>query len=136
MTTPRDPRPAAYLIVLLGLGEAAAASLVPFYNAGYVLEPGVLLAVLMPFLFYGLFIESLRGPWLLGSGLVLLAANLMLVASERYLHYNGYADGRIYWWPTLAATIVLAIAYWQGRHRAGHESPDNGLRSPTPAESE
>ena len=116
MTTPRDPRPAAYLIILLGLGVAAAASLVPFYHAGYLLEPGVLLAVLMPFLLYGLFIESLRGPWLLASGLVLLAANLMLVASERYLHYNGYADDRIYWVPTLAAAIMLPIAYWQGRH--------------------
>ena len=115
MTTTRDPRPAAYLIILLGLGGAATASLVPFYNAGYVLEPGVLLAVLMPFLLYGLFIESLRGPWLLASGLVLLAANLMLVAFERYLHYNGYADERIYWLPTLAAAIVLPIAYWRGR---------------------
>ena len=123
MTQTLDYRPAAYLIILLGLGGAAAASLVPFYHAGYVLEPGVLLAVLMPFLLYGLFIESLRGPWLLASGLLLLAACLALVISERYLHYNGYADDLIYWAPTLAAAIMLAIAYWLGRRHDDADSP-------------
>ena len=133
MTQPLDYRPAAYLIILLGLGAAAAASLVPFYNAGYLLEPGVLLAVLMPFLLYGLFIESLRGPWLLASGLLLLAASLALVVPERYLHYNGYADDVIYWVPTLTAVIVMPIAYWLGRltdetnatgqQPAGHSPP-------------
>lgn len=133
MTQPLDYRPAAYLIILLGLGAAAAASLVPFYNAGYLLEPGVLLAVLMPFLLYGLFIESLRGPWLLASGLLLLAASLALVVPERYLHYNGYTDDMIYWVPTLTAVIVMPIAYWLGRltdetdapgqQPAGHSPP-------------
>ncbi|MBI3432994.1 MAG: hypothetical protein HY018_12380 [Hydrogenophilales bacterium] len=123
MTTTRDLRPAAYLIILLGLGGATAASLVPFYNAGYVLEPGVLFAVLMPFLLYGLFIESLRGPWLLASGLLLLATCLALVISERYLHYNGYTDDRIYWAPTLAAALMLPIAYWLGRRHEDAGSP-------------
>jgi len=121
MTQTPDCRPAAYLIILLGLGEAAAASLVPFYTAGYELDAGVLLAVLMPFLLYGLFIESLRGPWLLASGLLLLASGLALVVSERYLHYNGYTDNLIYWVPTLAAAIVLPIAYWLGRR---HDDAD------------
>lgn len=115
MTPIHDPRPTAYLIIVLGLGVAAAASLVPFYEAGYLLKPGILLAVLMPFILYGVFIESLRGPWLLGTGLLLLAANLVLVASERYLHYDGYADDLIYWVPTLTAVIVLPFAYWLGR---------------------
>lgn len=130
MTPIRDPRPAAYFIILLGLGEAAAASLVPFYHTAYLLEPGILLAVLMPFLLYGLFIESLRGPWLLATGLLLLAANLVLVASERYVRYvgmanngrhAGYADNLIYWGPTLMAVVVLAIAYWLGRRTAEAE---------------
>ncbi|MGE5320471.1 MAG: hypothetical protein ACM3KD_09845 [Hyphomicrobiaceae bacterium] len=116
MTTTRDPRPAAYLIILLGLGGAAAASVVPFYNAGYVLDSWVLIAALMPFLLYGLFVESLRGPWLLGSGLLLLVASLALIVPERFLDYNGYRDDLIYWAPTLAAALVLAIAYPLGRH--------------------
>lgn len=128
MTTTRDPRPAAYLIILLGLGLAAAASLVPFYHVAYLLEPGILLAVLMPFLLYGLFIESLRGSWLLATGLLLLAANLVLVAFERYLRYDGYTDDLIYWVPTLAAVVVLPIAYRLGR-RADEADP-SGTPSP------
>ncbi|MBN8767230.1 MAG: hypothetical protein ABT22_01050 [Thiobacillus sp. SCN 64-317] len=122
MTPFRDPRPAACLIILLGLGLAAAASLVPFYHVAYLLEPGILLAVLMPFLLYGLFIESLRGPWLLATGLLLFAANLVLVAFERYLRYDGYTDGLIYWVPTLAAVVVLPLAYLLGR-RADEADP-------------
>lgn len=128
MTPSRDPRPAAYLIILLGLGLAAAAALVPFYHVAYLLEPGILLAVLMPFLLYGLFIESLRGSWLLATGLLLLAANLVLVAFERYLRYDGYADDLIYWVPTLAAVVVLPIAYRLGR-RADEADP-SGTPSP------
>lgn len=128
MTPSRDPRPAAYLIILFGLGLAAAAALVPFYHVAYLLEPGILLAVLMPFLLYGLFIESLRGSWLLATGLLLLAANLVLVAFERYLRYDGYADDLIYWVPTLAAVVVLPIAYRLGR-RADEADP-SGTPSP------
>lgn len=128
MTPSRDPRPAAYLIILLGLGLAAAAALVPFYHVAYLLEPGILLAVLMPFLLYGLFIESLRGSWLLATGLLLLAANLVLVAFERYLRYDGYTDDLIYWVPTLVAVVVLPIAYRLGR-RADEADP-SGTPSP------
>lgn len=128
MPLTQDPRPAAYLIILFGLGLAAAASLVPFYHVAYLLEPGILLAVLMPFLLYGLFIESLRGSWLLATGLLLLAANLVLVAFERYLRYDGYTDGLIYWVPTLAAVLVLPIAYRLGRH--ADEADPSGTPSP------
>lgn len=115
MTKTWDYRPAAYLIMLLGLGGGTAAAFVPFYSAGYELDYGVLLAVLLPFLLYALFSESLRGPWLLASGLVLLVFSLALVIPERYLNYNGYRDDLIYWVPTLVAAIVLPIAHQLGR---------------------
>lgn len=115
MTATMDYRPAAYLIILLGVGGAAAASVVPFYTAGYELDTAVLLAVLTPFVLYGALSESLRGLWLLLPGVVLLAISLAVVIPERYLHYNGYADDTIYWVPLLAAAIVLSIAYGFGR---------------------
>lgn len=127
MTPSRDPRPAAYLIILFGLGLAAAAALVPFYHVAYLLEPGILLAVLMPFLLYGLFIESLRDSWLLATGLLLLAVNLVLVVFERYLRYDGYTDNLTYWVPTLAAVVVLPLAYRLGRR------PDEADPSGTPS---
>lgn len=111
MTTTTDFRPAAYLIILLGLAAATAAAIVPFYTAGYDLNTPVLLALLTPFVLYGMFTETLRGPWLLASGLVLLAVSLGEVIPERYVHYNAYADDSIYWVPLLAAAIVLPIAY-------------------------
>lgn len=111
MTSTKDYRPAAYLIILLGLVAATAAAIVPFYRAGYELDTTTLLAVLAPFVLYAMFTETLRGPWLLGSGLVLLVVSLAEVVPERYLHYNAYADNSIYWVPLLAAAIVLPIAY-------------------------
>lgn len=153
MTPTQDARLAAYFIILSGFGLAAAASVVPLYHTAYLLEPGILLAVLMPFLLYGLFIESLRGPWLIGAGVLLFAANLVLVVSERYVRYvgmagntryadslsyyvgmanngrhAGYADNLIYWGPTLMAVVVLAIAYWLSRRT--DEAEPSGPPSP------
>lgn len=110
MTATRDTRPAAYLIIAAGCLAAFAAALVPFYNAGYKVDALALAAVLTPFVAYGMFSETLRGPWLLASGLVLLAVCLAVVGDERYLHYDGYHDAFVYWVPSLAAAIVLAIA--------------------------
>lgn len=115
MTAIRDYRPAAYLIILLGCMAAAAAALVPFYDVGYVVDAVALAAVLTPFVVYGMFTESLRGPWLIASGLVLLGVVLAVVIVERYLHYDGYRDNTVYWVPLLAVAIVLPIAYAFGR---------------------
>jgi hypothetical protein len=111
MDNSKDYRPAAYVIILLGFVAAAAAAVVPFFSAGYELNTGTLLAVITPFVLYGMLTESLRGPWLLAAGLVLLAVSLGEVIPERYLHYNAYADRSIYWVPVLTAVIVLPIAY-------------------------
>jgi hypothetical protein len=113
MTAISDYRPAAYLIILLGCVAAGAASLVPFYSVGYIVDALALAAVLTPFVIYGMFSESLRGPWLLASGLVLLGATLAVVIVERYLNYDGY--NTVYWVPLLAVAIVLPIAYAFGR---------------------
>lgn len=115
MTAIRDYRRAAYLIILLGCVAAAAASLVPFYSVGYKVDALALAAVLTPFVIYGMFSESLRGPWLLASGLILLGATLAMVIGERYLHYDGYRDTTVYWVPLLTVAIVLPIAYLFGR---------------------
>lgn len=111
MNCSKNCRAASYLIILLGSLAAFAAALVPFYHAAYLLQMTTLFAVLAPFVLYGLLVAILRGPWLLLSGLTLLAVSLAEVISERFLNYDAYADGSIFWVPVLAAAIVLPLAY-------------------------
>lgn len=115
MNTSLDGRLAAYVIILLGFALAFAAAMAPFYTAGYKLETTVLVLLLSPFVIYGSLSESLRGSWLLASGLVLLAISVAVVVFERFLHPGGNADDFIYWVPLLASVIVLPIAYGFGR---------------------
>ncbi len=119
MDTMRDYRLAAYVLVLLGFALAFAAALVPFYGAAYHLKVAVLLAVLTPFVLYAMFTEFLRGPWLLTSGLVLFGVCFAITVFERYLHYDGYADGAIYWVPLLTGAIVPPTARMLRRRRGG-----------------
>lgn len=120
----RDYRPAAYVIILLGMAAAAVASMVPQYAIGYRLEVGVLFAMLTPYLVYGALTERLRGPALLLPGLILLAVSLTLVATQRFQSYDGYANGVIYWLPLVVTVVVLPLAYWfQGQEcRSGRQA--------------
>lgn len=115
MVTIRNYRSAAYFIILLGCAAAAVAALVPFYSVGYTVDAIALSAVLTPFVVYGMFSTSLRGPWLLASGLILLGATLAVVVDERFLNYDGYRDATLYWVPLLTVTLVLPIAYGFGK---------------------
>jgi hypothetical protein len=117
MNSTRDYRPAAYIFMLLGFALAFAAAFVPFFTAGYRLETTVLVILVAPFVIYGSLSESLRGPWLLGSGLVLLGICAVIVIRERFLHDDGNADDFIYWVPLLASVIMLPIAYMFGRRK-------------------
>lgn len=117
MTAIQDYRPAAYFIMLSGVLIAGAASLVPLYHVGYRLDLLALTAILTPFALYGMLSETLRGPWLLGSGLLILAVCLAVVVNERYLDYDGYRDGILHWMPVAVASIVLTAAYLFGQGR-------------------
>lgn len=113
-------RTAAYVIIVLGCLLAGAAAVVPFYTVAYKVDALALAAVLTSFAAYGMFTTSLRGPWLLGAGVVLLAATLAVVIDQRYLHYDGYRDGTMYWMPLLVVAVVLPIALVFGK-RAPYE---------------
>jgi hypothetical protein len=117
MNPTRDCRPAAYVFILLGFALAFAAAFVPFFTVGYRLETTVLVILLVPFVIYGSLSESLRGPWLLGSGLVLLGLCVVVVIRERYLHSGTNATDFFYWLPLLASVIMLPIAYMFGRRK-------------------
>lgn len=115
MPTGQKYRSAAYLIILVGVVAAGVASVVPFYTVGYRLHGVTLAMVLTPFVVYGMFAYSLRGPWLLGSGLILLGVTLFVVVSERFMHRHEYGEPTLYWLPLLVIAIVLPIAYLFGK---------------------
>lgn len=110
--TPRDLRPIAYVIILLGLATAAAAALAPQYAIGYKLDVAALFALIVPFILYGALTETLRGASLLLPGLILLAVNVALWVSERHLDQDGLAGSPVYWLPPIAAVVVLTLAYF------------------------
>lgn len=105
----------AVVIVLLGAAAAFAAAVVPFFHVGYVVDALALAAVLAPFVLYAMFITSLRGPWLVAAGLVLLGVTLAVVVDARFIGYDGYRDGVIYWLPLLTGVIILTAALLFGR---------------------
>lgn len=118
-----DFRPAAYIIVALGTALAFAAAVVPFYDTGYRLDLRVLLAGLAPYLVYVLFTAFVRGRWLLAAGLLLFLFDLAFKIPQRFLRYDGYADGLIYIAP-LAATGLLALMLGLGARARGTPPPD------------
>ena len=113
-----DFRPAAYLIILLGTGLSMLVAFVPQYAIGHRLEMTVFFAGIVPYLAYGFLTEDLRGMPLLASGLALLGVSLAVKLPERYLGYDGYADGTIFWVPAAAALVVLPVAYLASARRA------------------
>lgn len=125
MNADRDYHELAYVIVLLGLGLAAAAAVMPFFGAGYKLHGAVLLSLLSPFFLYATFSQNIRGLALPAAGLALLALNGGLVLWERFLRYDGYADGLIYWLPLVSGLVVLFIAYLASTRKShGEDNPD------------
>lgn len=124
-----DYRPAAYVIVALGAALAFVAAVAPFYDTGYLLDLRVLLAGLAPYIVYGLLTAFVRGRWLLAAGLLLFLFDLALKISQRFLRYDGYADGLVYVAP-LVATGLLALAL--GLVARAHKTTS----PPSPEESE
>ena len=100
-------KPAAFSIIVLGVVLAVAAALEPFYDDGHVLQFGVLLSGLLPYLLYAMIVVLLPRPAVFLSGLVLLAAHALLVLSERFSGPVDYSGGVIYYVPLLLALALL-----------------------------
>lgn len=110
----KDPdfRLFAYLVIALGAMLSFVAAVVPHYHTGYTLLLGVALAGLLPYVVYGLFSDLVRGWWLLITGALIFGVDLGVKIPERFLHYDGYASGVIYYASfisTLAAIVLLGI---------------------------
>lgn len=115
-----DFRCIAYFFIALGIALSFAAAVVPFFTARHSLRLGVLLAGVLPYVVYGSLSDLERGRPLLWVGILLIAGDLLAKIPERFLHYDGYASGLIYYWPlaaTLGVTLVLSITTLKARRQ-------------------
>jgi hypothetical protein len=92
-----DFRLFAYLIITLGAMLSFAAAVVPHYDAGYTLLLSVVFAGLLPYVVYGLISDLVRGWLLLITGVLIFGVDLGVKIPERFLHYDSYASGIIYY---------------------------------------
>jgi hypothetical protein len=73
----------------------------------------VLLTGLLPYLVFGLALPYLRGWTLALPALLMVGVHAWLVLIQRFVAYQGYSDGMIWYVPlalALAASVLLAWA--------------------------
>lgn len=109
MEYPTHQRSLAYAVIVLGVGLAFLAAVVPHFTAGYRLLPGVLLSGLLPYLAYGLAVPVLRTRLTPLAGIVLLGLHTALVVSERFIGGADYSDGLIHIGPLVLALATLPL---------------------------
>jgi hypothetical protein len=121
-----DFRVLAYLITAAGCLLAATSAVVPFHDAGHRLQFSVLLVGIIPYLVYAALTDVVRGWPLLIAGALVLGIDLGVRIPERFVHYDGYASGAIYYAPLLSTLVVipviLGIGAWRQRRGAAAAS--------------
>jgi hypothetical protein len=115
MQTDYDFRRVAYVLIAVGCVVALITAVVPNYGAGYKLMFSVFMAGIVPYYVYGCLTDLLRGWPLLIPGLVVLAVHVWLMVSQRFLGYDGYANGLIYYAPVILALVGLPVSIAAGR---------------------
>lgn len=110
-----DVRPYVYVLVLIGLGAAAWAALLPHYDAGFRLHASILVGLALPFVAYASLSQSLRPSWLLVTGLVLTAVTLFFVIKLRGVAAQPQGELSAYAIPLAVAAVWLPLAYGLGR---------------------
>ena len=104
-----DFRHFSYTVITLGCILSFAAAVVPFYGTSYHLFVSVLFAGLLPYYILGIFTDVVRGWSLPATGLLILCIDVAVIVPERFLHYDGYTDGMIYYAALLATGLALVI---------------------------
>jgi hypothetical protein len=116
---------ATFAIVLAGIAVSAAASVVPHYTAGFQLDVGVLAVGLLPYIVYATLAEVVRGRAALIAGALILALDIAVKIPGRFLHYDGYADGWVYWAPLISTFVILPVVFGVATRGGGRvETPD------------
>ena len=112
-------------IVLVGIVASAAAAVVPHYSNHYRLDVGVLAVGLLPYLVYGVFAwVAPRGNLLHLVAVLNLVAHLWLLATERFMDFDRYQNGAIYYVPVVFAVLLLALGIMSAHREGKALAPD------------
>jgi hypothetical protein len=105
-------RPLSYMLLVSGCLLALISALVPHFDTGQRLMFSVLLTGLLPYLVFGLALPYLRGWALALPALLMLAVHAWLVLTQRFVAYQGYSDGMIWYVPLALALAATALLAW------------------------
>ena len=109
MAAPGSIAVLAWTIIVCGTALAVAVAVKPFFDAGFQLHFGVLLAGLLPYLLYAIIAVMLRRPVTILAGIALLAVHAWLVLSERFSGAVDYSGNMIYYVPVLLAVALVPL---------------------------
>ena len=109
MATHHDYAVMAGVITVSGVTLAAVAAVKPFFDDGYHLHFGILLAGLLPYLAYAIIAVLMPRPVTILAGVLVLAVQAWLVLAERFSGSLNDSGGAIYYVPLL---LTLALIPW------------------------
>ena len=127
-------RTVIYIVVALGCALAMATAVVPHYQHHKLLF-SVLLIGVMPYLIYLVLTEIHPSTALTLGGLAILGLDAMVKLFQRFVAFDQYANGAIYYIPIAASIVIVIIAVLNREHgrtsRSEAESPDREISAAT-----
>lgn len=102
-------RIAIYIVVAFGCALAMAAAVVPHYEH-HALWFSVLLVGVVPYLTYLVLTEIHPSTALTLGGLAVLGLDAIVKFFQRFVAFDQYASGAIYYVPIAAGIVILIIA--------------------------
>lgn len=132
MRSDLDLRPLAFLIITFGCLLTFASAVVPFFDTGYELCGSVLFIGLLPYIIYGFFTDVVRGWALLIAGALMFGIDLGVKIPERFLRYDGYTSGAMYYaslFSTVSIIAILGIGARKERRWYGEVPPASNIKT-------
>jgi hypothetical protein len=117
MLTPVRAARFGYGILVAGGMLAFVSAMVPFYNAGYRLDSGILVMGMLPYLLYALPVVLWRGLLSVVAGLGVLAVHAGAVVQVRWLDGAAPANALLYLVPLILSVALLPVVIVALRQR-------------------
>lgn len=116
-------RTVLYIVVAFGCALAMATAVIPHYEH-HALWFSVLLIGVMPYLIYLVLTEIHPSTALILGGLAVLGIDAIVKFFQRFVAFDQYASGAIYYIPIVASIVILIIAVLnRGRDRSPPPGP-------------